>query len=152
MKNYWVIKSCIAVAALASIAGPTQAATAQPSAAASPQAISSSDIATRASRLPTCESVFYYQGSRRLGIPIASAGSPNCIMAQGARSEAVKRLQIALNVCNAQRLQEDGIYGPATAGAVRNVQSAGLITVDGEYGPNTRSKMRFPSSGGCVWF
>jgi peptidoglycan hydrolase-like protein with peptidoglycan-binding domain len=48
----------------------------------------------------------------------ACATQDSAHLTQGARGEHVRKIQNALNLIDAARLQEDGIYGPATARAV----------------------------------
>jgi peptidoglycan hydrolase-like protein with peptidoglycan-binding domain len=68
-------------------------------------------------------------------------GSTNCIMGPGSNSSGVTSLQVSLSLCNGQNISVDGIYGPQTTQAVRNVQSNHGIPVDGVYGPQTRGVM-----------
>lgn len=75
--------------------------------------------------------------------PAAANGDVNCVMGRGNQGAAVRSLQSALNRCHGQGLSVDGVYGPATEQAVRNVQAAGGIAQDGVYGPQTRSRMRW---------
>jgi hypothetical protein len=56
---------------------------------------------------------------------------------RGDRSDAVARLQRALNNQIGSDLAEDGIFGMGTEAAVRNFQQAKGLTVDGVVGPRT---------------
>jgi len=72
-----------------------------------------------------------------------SGSTANCVMDQGANSWGVFSLQEALVYCHGQNTGGiDGIYGPMTRQAVRNVQGKLGITRDGVYGPQTRDAMR----------
>jgi peptidoglycan hydrolase-like protein with peptidoglycan-binding domain len=68
-------------------------------------------------------------------------GSTNCITGNPSAGSWVSDIQSSLDICNSQNISVDGIYGPATAQAVRNVQAAHKIPVDGIYGPMTRNVM-----------
>jgi peptidoglycan hydrolase-like protein with peptidoglycan-binding domain len=69
----------------------------------------------------------------------STAASTTCYMAQGANSNAVKRLQTTLNRCYDQALVVDGDFGSRTKAALKVAQGMNwLLTVDGEYGPKTR--------------
>lgn len=60
----------------------------------------------------------------------------------GSNSPAdVKLLQQSLNACKNYNLAVDGIFGPATASAVKDFQSSNSLTVDGIVGPQTWSKL-----------
>ncbi|WP_156727795.1 peptidoglycan-binding domain-containing protein [Streptomyces apocyni] len=83
----------------------------------------------------------------------------NCVLSQGNQGTGVKWLQHSLNQCYDQKLVADGIYGPATRNAVKNVQSylkrtrSSSIVVDGVFGPQTSGYMSwgyYTDNGG--WF
>ncbi|MFL6116690.1 MAG: peptidoglycan-binding protein [Catenulispora sp.] len=69
-------------------------------------------------------------------------------MKQGERDGCVTELQSLLNQ-NGARLAMDGIFGPATFGAVEDFQSANGLSVDGIVGPNTKSAL-YSGSGSTV--
>ena len=73
--------------------------------------------------------------------------SINCQLAQGNNSDAVKALQMQMNLCYrgtiAAQLKVDGDFGSKTKAALRAVQRAAKADDDGIYGPETRSKMKF---------
>jgi hypothetical protein len=73
----------------------------------------------------------------------ARGTSLNCTLGSGNAGTPTRELQRSLNRCYQQGLTVDGIYGPRTATAVRNVQRRHGITVDGIYGPQTSRTMRF---------
>ena len=104
-------------------------------------AVSMIALSSPASALPSCNA------STQFGNPSAywywptANGDANCVLGRGNQSAAVATLQGALNRCNGQGIAVDGIFGPATEQAVRNVQRANGIRVDGVYGPETRSRM-----------
>ncbi len=75
----------------------------------------------------------------RKGASVAS----NCQTGSGSAGPWVTALQRHLRNCNGQNIDVDGIYGPDTKQAVKNVQSAGHITADGIYGPKTMTVMRW---------
>jgi peptidoglycan hydrolase-like protein with peptidoglycan-binding domain len=78
-------------------------------------------------------------------IPIATSASPrpSCQTGSGSAGSWVRALQRSLRSCNGQAIAVDGIFGPATRQAVRNVQNAASITADGIYGPNTARAMKW---------
>ncbi|MFE9439688.1 peptidoglycan-binding protein [Streptomyces sp. NPDC006602] len=109
-------------------------------------AVLASPGAVHAASYPTCNakkavsasgSFFTYQPY------YSGTGSRNCVMSQGAQSDAVYALQIAIDTCY-QDISRDGIYGPETRQAVRAVQDAEDVGVDGVYGPETRKAMKWP--------
>ena len=59
---------------------------------------------------------------------------------QGARGERVFAIQYLLNAHGA-RLATDGMFGPATAAAVRSFQSKSHLAVDGQVGPLTWARL-----------
>ncbi len=67
---------------------------------------------------------------------------PGYVLSQGMRGEAVRNIQTYLNrisdtVPQIPKLTVDGIFGPATAYAVRTFQSLNGITPSGNVGPTT---------------
>jgi peptidoglycan hydrolase-like protein with peptidoglycan-binding domain len=73
-------------------------------------------------------------------------GSDTCYMNQGWQdflSGPVTALQLSLNYCYGMGLVVDGKFGPATAAALRSVQSVEGIPADGIYGPQTRDNMKW---------
>jgi hypothetical protein len=72
--------------------------------------------------------------------------SADCTFSRGQSGEPVELVQVALNVCNGQRIPADGVNGDATRRALANVQSAHGIRVDGGYGPATREVMAWPTA------
>jgi peptidoglycan hydrolase-like protein with peptidoglycan-binding domain len=105
--------------------------------------------------LPHCTgSTWFRVAGHQWFVEIPSVGNgtaaTDCQLARGDSSAAVRVLQRAINSCYGQGLAVDGVFGPATERAVRNVQnfhringSPGVV-VDGIYGPQTRSVMVFP--------
>jgi hypothetical protein len=78
-------------------------------------------------------------------VPASSGGSPSCLIGDGlvgcSGCAAIRQLQQSLNVCHGKNLTEDGIWGPRTREALRDVQDDRNITPDGIYGPRTRDAM-----------
>ncbi|MEV5932991.1 GH25 family lysozyme [Streptomyces sp. NPDC052079] len=66
---------------------------------------------------------------------------------EGAKGSAVVALQHQLNASGA-RLRTDGAFGPATAAAVKSLQSAKGLQPDGVAGPRTWSALLTDRSGG----
>lgn len=67
---------------------------------------------------------------------------PSGVLRRGAKGQAVRQLQTALNAANFRVGTVDGDYGPKTEDAVRRFQSVHLPReVDGVYGPNTRKAL-----------
>jgi len=64
----------------------------------------------------------------------------NKLTRQGARGDAVKQLQTALNT-HGHSLGTDGIFGPNTLKAVKTFQLANGLVVDGVVGKNTLGKL-----------
>ncbi|MGA5135963.1 peptidoglycan-binding domain-containing protein [Streptomyces azureus] len=121
-------------------------------AAVSTAALTATGLAVTASSAeaasyPTCDSkrVVYASGSSLFTYQpyYTGTGSRNCVMSQGAQSDAVYGLQIAIDTCY-QDISRDGIYGPQTKEAVKDVQRAEDAGVDGVYGPETRKAMKWP--------
>jgi serralysin len=63
------------------------------------------------------------------------------LMTPRMRGDDVRQVQANLNEVNAGPIEEDGIYGPASARAVKRFQTAHGLTADGIYGPRTRRAM-----------
>lgn len=61
---------------------------------------------------------------------------PN-VLQLGSTGDAVKTLQTELNEILGSKLTVDGVFGPATAAAVKVFQTEAKITVDGIVGPQT---------------
>lgn len=59
------------------------------------------------------------------------------LVRRGSQGSFVKRLQALLNALRNAGLAEDGDFGPATEGAVRNFQTSAHIVVDGIVGSQT---------------
>jgi len=66
----------------------------------------------------------------------APAKDYNAVMRQGSRGEGVKQLQQKLGMS-----QADGIFGPATAKAVKTFQQSQGLKVDGIVGPETKARI-----------
>jgi peptidoglycan hydrolase-like protein with peptidoglycan-binding domain len=66
----------------------------------------------------------------------AVAGQPPTLR-KGSSGEAVKGLQNALKARGYDAGQIDGVFGPATENAVRQLQRAAGLAEDGIVGPNT---------------
>lgn len=67
---------------------------------------------------------------------------PTGVFRRGARGNAVKQIQTALNAARFNCGTPDGIYGARTEDAVRRFQSVHLPReIDGIYGPKTRAKL-----------
>ncbi|WP_221437797.1 peptidoglycan-binding domain-containing protein [Schaalia hyovaginalis] len=65
--------------------------------------------------------------------------------------QGLAELQYSLKRCNGQQIAVDGVYGPATEQAVKNVQYAHGLYVDGVYGPATGSAMTWKAyNGSCI--
>lgn len=79
-------------------------------------------------------------------IPSVGRGTGNtwCWMARGTANSGVTMLQTALYLCYDKSIANDGIFGPHTQQALREVQSFLHISVDGVYGPQTRDAMKWP--------
>lgn len=78
-------------------------------------------------------------------LPINKTANPriNCQTGSGSSGSWVTALQRHLRNCNGQSIAVDGIFGPATKQAVKNVQNAAGITADGIYGPQTMRVLRY---------
>ena len=75
-----------------------------------------------------------------------------CVMGKGNSGVAVKTLQGALNSCYHSGLVADGIFGDKTVKALKAAQNAAGVDDDGVYGPTTAGAIKFPykydSTGG----
>ncbi|GEL08502.1 peptidoglycan-binding protein [Salisediminibacterium halotolerans] len=69
------------------------------------------------------------------------------VLRQGDRGSKVESLQEELKELGHYTSTVDGIYGPLTASAVRDLQRETNITVDGIFGPQTFSKLGNTSGG-----
>jgi len=63
------------------------------------------------------------------------------LLRRGAKGEAVRRLQSALNRLGFDAGAADGVFGPKTEAAVRAFQRAAGIEADGEFGPVSYAAM-----------
>lgn len=77
--------------------------------------------------------------SRQALASVAACGKQT--FQQGSKGECVKVIQTVLNNLGGYGLAIDGIFGPATAGAVKSYQCGVGIGSDGIVGPQTWSKM-----------
>ena len=66
---------------------------------------------------------------------MSNAGQPT--ISQGATGDVVRRAQRALRRTPDPGLVVDGVFGPATASAVKQFQQGAGLVVDGIVGPNT---------------
>jgi len=74
--------------------------------------------------------------AREEAVPVLQRGP---VLRRGARGEDVHRAQRLLDTwCPYLRLVADGVYGPATEVAVRELQRRTGLTADGVLGPRTR--------------
>lgn len=77
--------------------------------------------------------------------------SYNCYLERGSENRGVAELQYSLKRCNGQQIAVDGVYGPATEQAIKNVQYTHGLYVDGVYGPATGSAMTWKAyNGSCI--
>ncbi|MCX2924428.1 peptidoglycan-binding protein [Streptomyces sp. NEAU-W12] len=94
--------------------------------------------------------------------PTTTTGSRNvtCVLSSGdgynggAQNTAVRLLQRSLNRCfPGADLAVDGMYGPATANKVKEVQRSKGLAVDGVLGPQTSRYMNWAMTGatGCTY-
>ncbi|ASO20897.1 peptidoglycan hydrolase-like protein with peptidoglycan-binding domain [Actinoalloteichus hoggarensis] len=97
----------------------------------------------------SCNTAWSIPGSVGV-IPASTSSGVGCILGVGNQGSAVRALQNHLRVCNGQDISADGVYGPRTETAVRNVQRRHGITVDGTYGPQTRDAMRWRGASACT--
>ena len=63
------------------------------------------------------------------------------LVVQGNKGERVVDIQYLLNQRIGAGLAIDGVFGPATAAAVRKFQSANHLSADGQVGPQTWTKL-----------
>lgn len=112
------------------------------------------DDAGDAGGLPACTGAAPFGGAGgvvQLPVhgPVTPFASPACRLDGQHGSDATVRLvQAALERCNGQAVGVDGVYGAATAEAVRAVQARHGLAVDGVYGPETRRAMAWPALSG----
>ncbi|MFG2682122.1 peptidoglycan-binding protein [Streptomyces sp. NPDC048392] len=66
-----------------------------------------------------------------------------CYLQYGHTGPGVRALQKNMNSCYGKSLALDGVFGPATRDALRNVQSRIGAGVDGVYGRETMGKMKW---------
>ncbi|WP_368388653.1 peptidoglycan-binding protein [Schaalia turicensis] len=77
--------------------------------------------------------------------------SYNCYLERGSENRGVAELQYSLKRCNGQQIAVDGVYGPATEQAIKNVQYTHGLYVDGVYGPATGNAMTWKAyNGSCI--
>jgi hypothetical protein len=91
----------------------------------------------------------YYDpaGDFNLSIKIPSYGtSIECYMNVGATGPAVGVVQTALNYCYNAELTVDNSFGPKTRDALAAAQRAERVGDDGGYGPVTRGVLKFKTS------
>ncbi|MEG3627189.1 peptidoglycan-binding domain-containing protein [Streptomyces poriticola] len=105
----------------------------------------------------------YKYGSALLYKPTTKNKSrnTNCILARGdgygggSQLNAVAWLQRSLNRCFGTDLDVDGLYGPATVGAVKTAQRVKGLAQDGVFGPKTSRYMNWARMGsgntGCTY-
>ncbi|MFC7393419.1 NlpC/P60 family protein [Scopulibacillus cellulosilyticus] len=75
-------------------------------------------------------------------VPVSKQNTQSSgLLQSGDRGQAVSNLQSKLNSKGYLKGGVDGIYGPNTANAVRQFQSANGLSVDGIAGPDTLSKL-----------
>ncbi|MEV0647552.1 peptidoglycan-binding domain-containing protein [Phytomonospora sp. NPDC050363] len=132
-----------ALAAMLLCAMAVTLSTAGPAAAATPQCTQA------AAHYPS-------SGAGPLYVPAATNGNRLCWMQSGNYSSAVRALQFALRDCYGQNIAVDSSFGPATAGALRNVQGYVGAKVDGKYGPETARAMKMSATwstdpANCAW-
>lgn len=111
-----------------------------------------SSLAGTSTALYYCNDVGLYlfeNSGYQISLPFYGS-TANCILNQGAQSDAVKALQENLNACypigiksvnDNKLLVEDGDFGAKTTKALRYVQGYVKASVDGEYGLETQDKM-----------
>jgi peptidoglycan hydrolase-like protein with peptidoglycan-binding domain len=126
-----MLKKLAAAASTAVLTATGLAVTASPAEAASYPTCNAQRVVSTSGSFFTYQP--YYTGT----------GSRDCLMSQGAQSNAVYALQIAIDTCY-QDISRDGIYGPETRRAVWAVQETEEVGVDGVYGPETRKAMEWP--------
>ncbi|WP_165984288.1 peptidoglycan-binding protein [Streptomyces sp. YIM 98790] len=94
---------------------------------------------------------FYYKPTRGF-----DTQNTSCTLRRGDRGDGVMHLQYTMWKCYGQDIARDGIFGPDTENAVKNVQrfhnhfGAGLA-VDGIYGPRTGSTMTWEKYWDGTW-
>jgi peptidoglycan hydrolase-like protein with peptidoglycan-binding domain len=68
---------------------------------------------------------------------------PDAVLNEGDKGDQVKAVQQALNMAGYEAGPSDGIYGPKTREAVKELQSTeDDLGIDGIYGPNTRNYLK----------
>src|SRR4051794_15906110 len=75
-------------------------------------------------------------------VTVPAGGGADPVLRQGATGEAVRTLQGLLRTHGYPTLAVDGVFGPATAAAVRGFQAARGLEVDGVVGPRTWAALR----------
>ena len=110
--------------------------------------------ATRAASVECTDSFTVAISSTYARVPAwmpAYGFSYNCYLERGSNNRGVTELQRSLKLCNGQQIAVDGVYGPATEQAIKNVQYRHGLSVDGVYGPATGSAMTWKAyNGRCV--
>lgn len=71
---------------------------------------------------------------------LALAKAKSQVVSAGAKGDAVRMAQVALNLKNFP-VVADGVFGPKTTAAVRNFQASNNLSVDGIIGPKTWEKL-----------
>lgn len=90
----------------------------------------------------TSMSATQWLGFRRL-ISEGGTGLPDGVLKQGDTGDAVKTVQEVLKMAGYEAGPSDGIFGPKTEEAVKELQSTNDdLSIDGVYGPETRSYLK----------
>jgi peptidoglycan hydrolase-like protein with peptidoglycan-binding domain len=98
---------------------------------------------------PHCNAETYYRSTqidRNVWLP-GYGSNRVCQLSTGDSGDGVRSLQVALVQCYSKGISVDGIFGPATASALRQAQSTAGTGADGIYGTNTRKALKFPIAG-----
>ncbi|HKO34193.1 MAG TPA: peptidoglycan-binding domain-containing protein [Candidatus Limnocylindria bacterium] len=99
--------------------------------------------------LPDCGGATKHVFLPDLYFMLPSTGNNNfeysCVMGSGNVSNAVLKLQQALNRCYGAGIAEDQNFGPQTYNALRDVQRREGVVADGVYGPETATHILWPT-------